>query len=74
MGDPAGDGQGLVMALADGEVDDVIEALMEHFADHLSPWEYDFVLSVGTQRDDGRTLSDKQRAVLDRIFERFARG
>mgnify|MGYP003396352444 CR=1 FL=1 len=60
--------------LDDSEVDDVLEALETHFADSLSPWEWDFVRSVGGQWEERRSLTDKQRAKLDSIFERFARG
>lgn len=60
--------------LHDDEVDNVLEALDAHFGDRLSPWEVDFLASVGDQWEQRRSLSDKQRAVVERIWERFARG
>ena len=59
--------------LTDNEIDDVIEMLDAHFGDKLSVWESEFVRSVGTQWEEKRYLSDKQRIKLDQIAERCAR-
>lgn len=37
---------------------------------NLSEWEADFIESVGQQLEDGRDLTDKQDAVLERIWRR----
>lgn len=60
--------------LRDDEVDDVIEALENHFSERLSPWEAEFLESVSERWEQQRRLSDAQRAKLDQIFERFARS
>lgn len=62
------------MALRDDEVDDVIEAIATHYADRLSTWENGFMDSVSRARDDGRALTDTQKAKLDEIFERVSNG
>jgi len=58
----------------DSQVEEVLEALEDHFSDQLTPWEFDFVASVREQWDERKTLTEKQRTKLDQIFERFARG
>ena len=48
---------------------------MTHYADELTQWEYyTFLPSVSEQLDERGTLSDKQAAILDKMFERVSRG
>jgi len=57
------------------ELAETIEALMTHYADELTQWEYyTFLPSVSEQLDERGTLSDKQAAILDKMFERVSRG
>lgn len=43
---------------------------LETISDELTPWEVDFVDSVGRQVEDGRKLSDKQMETLRKLHER----
>lgn len=59
---------------ADKEVDDTIDALLRHFRAGLSEWEHDFVTSLQRQRGRGASLTARQRAKLDDVFERASGG
>ena len=50
------------------------ETLLRHFADRLSEWEDRFVRSVQEQVAQGRSLSERQADVLDRLMESIAQG
>lgn len=43
---------------------------LDSISDRLTPWEVEFVDSIGRQVEDGRKLSDKQAETLKRIHER----
>ena len=54
---------------------ETIEALWTHYADDLTGWEYNtFIPSVSEQLEARGTLSEKQAALLDQIFERVSKG
>lgn len=54
---------------------ETIEALLTHYADDLTAWEYQtFLPSVSDQLEERGTLSEKQTAVLNQIFERVSKG
>jgi hypothetical protein len=59
------------MAPAD-DLDDLLAALQGQFAARLTPWETDFVASLAEQWEEQKSLSDKQRAKLNEVFERAA--
>lgn len=42
---------------------------VDEHAEGLTDWETDFLESVLKQLEEGRTLTDKQRSVLERIDE-----
>ena len=42
----------VVMSLRDEEIDDVLEMLDAHFGDQLTPWESEFLRSVGMQWEE----------------------
>jgi hypothetical protein len=51
-----------------------VEAIMSaiaHDTARISAWEMDFIESVETQLGDGRTLSEKQSEVLERIYNKI---
>ena len=60
--------------IAPDEVDEVLEALGGQFEDALSPWEHEFVESLQQQRDEGRTLTERQREKLGEVWEGFESG
>ena len=54
---------------------EIIETLTTHYADDLTGWEYQtFLPSVSEQLEARGTLSEKQVALLDQIFERVSKG
>ncbi len=48
----------------------MLEEIMEVSDKICSPWEIDFLESIQRQVSQGRTLSDKQAAVLERIYKK----
>ena len=60
--------------IAPDEVDDVLDALWDQFVDALSPWEHEFVGSLRQQRDEGRTLTERQREKLGEVWDGFESG
>ena len=55
--------------------EETVAALLYHYADELTPWELqEFLPSLRDQLERGRLLSEKQRKLLDRIYERASRG
>jgi len=57
------------------DIAETIEALWTHYADDLTEWEYNtFIPSVSEQLEERGTLSEKQSALLDQIFERVSKG
>ena len=49
-----------------GEVDDLL-----NLESGLTPWEMDFLDSVRSQMEQGRTLSARQASVIHRIWDRL---
>ena len=62
------------MIASDAEADEVLEALMTHFTGMLTPWEYDFCVSLGDQREHGKGLTETQRQKLGEIWDGFESG
>lgn len=60
--------------LRPNEVESVIGALEEHYSEHLSSWEVDFVSSLREQWEARGALSVRQLEVLDSVFERVSGG
>lgn len=56
----------------DDEVSDILDVIEKHFADRLSDWEMGFVESITSQVENGKALTEKQRAKLDQVFERVS--
>jgi hypothetical protein len=55
------------------EYADKIDRIWEHSA-RLSPWELGFIPSVAEQLCNWRNLTERQRAVIDRIFKKKIEG
>lgn len=47
-----------------------IEEIIEVASEICTEWEYEFMESIEEQHKEGRTLSPKQIAILDRIYEK----
>ena len=54
------------------EVDGALETIEKFFQDRLSDWEMGFIESIRGQVDDGKALTEKQLAALDKTFERVS--
>ena len=50
------------------------DEIMEVSDEICSPWEIDFLESIGALLDRGIELSDKQRDVLERIYGKACRS
>ena len=57
------------MTVSDAEAREYVEALLRHFPSRLSEWEDTFCRDIRLRLTDGGRLTDKQRAVLDRLME-----
>lgn len=45
-----------------------IDAIQDEASDKLTPWETDFIDSIATQVSLGRTLTQKQEEIVERIY------
>lgn len=55
----------------DKEVDDVMEQIEKRASERLNDWEASFMDSLRNQWDETRSLSPRQKAKLDQIFEKY---
>ena len=53
---------------------EMYDEIMEVSDKICSPWEIDFMESLGSCLENGRAISDKQRAVLERIYDKACRS
>lgn len=59
---------------AEDDSAEVVEALLNHYREHLTEWEEGFALSLQKQISRAQFLTGPQRDKLDEIFERFSSG
>jgi len=59
---------------ADHDVGEMLEAIEAHYSDRLTEWEVDFIESVTAQWAARQWISEKQRGVLETIFEKVSHG
>jgi len=55
------------------ELRDMLRTTLRHHRGNLSAWEESFFISVLQQVDKGRRLSDKQRAIVERVVAKTSR-
>ncbi len=48
-----------------------IQTIIAEGSDELNAWEADFVMATKMTLDTGQRISDKQEAVIEKIYERI---